>query len=125
MLILLFIRFLSDNSKASCFYYTPLALNLSLLGSSCLSSIECKHPRCAKARRGAGTKVSRRSFRFPYTNLLSIGRPKDKKNNNSILLQEVLEPYYIYKVDKKTNIDTNVDTNVNLKLLPYSYLINI
>ena len=54
-----------------------------------------------------------------------IGRPKDKKNNNSILLQEVLEPYYIYKVDKKTNVNTNVDTEVDLKLLPYIYLINI
>jgi len=53
--------------------------------------------------------------------MLSIGRPKDKKNNNSILLQEVLEPYYIYKVDKKTNVDANVD----LKPLPYSYLIDI
>ena len=53
--------------------------------------------------------------------VLLIRRLKDKKNNNSILLQEVLEPYYIYKVDKKTN----VDTDVNLKLLPYSYLINI
>ena len=46
-----------------------------------------------------------------------IGRLIDRKNNNSILLQEVLEPYYIHKVDKKTNI--------NLKLLPYSQLIDI
>ena len=48
---------------------------------------------------------------------MSIGGPKDKKNNDSVLLQEVLEPYYIYKIDKKTDVD--------LKLLPYSYLINI
>ena len=56
---------------------------------------------------------------------MSIGRPKDKKNNNSISLQEVLEPHYIHKVYKKTNVYTDVDTNVDLKLLPYSHLINI
>jgi len=26
---------------------------------------------------------------------------------------------------EKTDVDTDVDTNVDLKLLPYSYLINI
>ena len=49
-----------------------------------------------------------------------IGRLTDRKNDDSVLLQEVLEPYYIYKVDEKTNVDTNVNTNVDLKLLPYS-----
>ena len=48
---------------------------------------------------------------------MSIGRPTNRKNNDSVLLQEVLEPYYIYKVDKKTDVD--------LKLLPYSQLIDI
>jgi hypothetical protein len=57
--------------------------------------------------------------------ILLIRRLKDRKNNNSILLQEVLESYYIHKVDKKTNVDTNVNANVDLKLLPYSHLINI
>jgi hypothetical protein len=52
---------------------------------------------------------------------MSIGRPKDKKNNNSVSLQRALEPYYIYKVDKKTDADTDVD----LKLLPYCHLIDI
>ena len=33
--------------------------------------------------------------------LMSIGRPKDKKNNDSVSLQEALEPYYIHKVDGK------------------------
>jgi hypothetical protein len=32
---------------------------------------------------------------------LSIGRPKDKKNDDSVSLQEVLEPHYIHKVDGK------------------------
>jgi hypothetical protein len=53
--------------------------------------------------------------------LILTRRLKDKKNNNSVLLQEALEPYYIHKVDRKTNINGNID----LKLLPYSYLINI
>jgi len=44
---------------------------------------------------------------------------------NSVSLQEVLEPHYIHKVDKKTDVNTDVDTNVDLKLLPHSYLINI
>ena len=39
----------------------------------------------------------------------------------TVSLQEVLEPHYIHKVDKKTDVDTDVD----LKLLPHSYLINI
>jgi len=56
---------------------------------------------------------------------VSIRRLKDKKNNDSVLLQEVLEPYYIHKVDKKTDVNTDVDTDVDLKLLPYSYLIDI
>ena len=58
-------------------------------------------------------------------NLLSIGRPKDRKNNNSVSLQEVLEPHYIHKVDEKTGVDTDVDTNVDLKLLPHSHLIDM
>jgi hypothetical protein len=33
--------------------------------------------------------------------VLSIGRPKDKKNDDSVPLQEVLEPHYIHKVDGK------------------------
>jgi hypothetical protein len=52
---------------------------------------------------------------------VSIGRLKDRKSDDPVSLQEVLEPYYIYKVDEKTDVDTNVD----LKLLPYSYLIDI
>jgi hypothetical protein len=52
---------------------------------------------------------------------LSIGRPKDKKNDDSVLLQRVLGPHYIHKVDEKTDIDTDVD----LKLLPHSHLIDI
>ena len=52
---------------------------------------------------------------------LSIGRPKDRKNDDSVSLQEVLEPHYIHKVDEKTDVDTNVD----LKLLPHSHLIDI
>ena len=55
---------------------------------------------------------------------MSIGRPKDRKNDDSVSLQEVLEPHYIHKVDEKANVDTDVDTNVDLKLLPYSLLIN-
>jgi hypothetical protein len=34
--------------------------------------------------------------------ILSIGRPKDKKNDDSVSLQEVLEPHYIHKIDEKT-----------------------
>ena len=52
---------------------------------------------------------------------LSIGRPKDKKNGDSVLLQRALEPHYIHKVYKKTDVDTDVD----LKLLPHSHLIDI
>ena len=48
---------------------------------------------------------------------LSIGRPKDRKNDDSVSLQEVLEPHYIHKVDEKTDVD--------LKLLPHSHLIDI
>ena len=51
---------------------------------------------------------------------LSIGRPTDRKNDDSVSLQEVLEPHYIHKVDEKTNVDTDVDINVDLKLLPHS-----
>ena len=32
---------------------------------------------------------------------LSIGRPKDKKNDDSVSLQRALEPHYIHKVDGK------------------------
>ena len=56
---------------------------------------------------------------------MSIGRPKDKKSDDSVSLQEVLEPHYIHKVDEKTDVDTDVDTDVNLKLLPHSHLIDI
>ena len=56
---------------------------------------------------------------------MSIGRPTDRKNDDSVLLQEVLEPYYIHKVDEKTDVDIDVDTNVDLKLLPHSQLIDI
>jgi hypothetical protein len=52
---------------------------------------------------------------------VSIGRPKDKKNDDSVSLQEALEPHYIHKVDEKTDVDTEVD----LKLLPHSHLIDI
>jgi hypothetical protein len=52
---------------------------------------------------------------------VSIGRPKDKKNDDSVSLQKVLEPRRIHKVDEKTDVDTDVD----LKLLPHSQLINI
>jgi hypothetical protein len=55
------------------------------------------------------------------TRWMSIGRPKDKKNNDSVSLQEVLEPHYIHKVDEKTDVGTDVD----LKLLPHSHLIDI
>ena len=48
---------------------------------------------------------------------MSIGRPTDRKNDDSVSLQEVLEPHYIHKVDEKTDVD--------LKLLPHSQLIDI
>ena len=32
---------------------------------------------------------------------LSIGRPKDKKDDDSVSLQWALEPHYIHKVDGK------------------------
>ena len=35
------------------------------------------------------------------TPALSIGRPKDKKNDDSVSLQRALEPHYIHKVDGK------------------------
>ena len=41
-------------------------------------------------------------------------------NDDSVSLQEVLEPHYIHKVNEKT-----VDTDVDLKLLPHSQLIDI
>ena len=53
--------------------------------------------------------------------VLSIGKPTDRKNDDSVSLQEVLEPHYIHKVDEKTDVDTDVD----LKLLPHSQLIDI
>jgi hypothetical protein len=52
---------------------------------------------------------------------VSIGRPKDRKSDDPVSLQEVLEPHYIHKVDEKTDVDTDVD----LKLLPHSHLIDI
>ena len=52
---------------------------------------------------------------------MSIGRPTDRKNDDSVSLQEVLEPHYIHKVDEKTDVDTDVD----LKLLPHNQLIDI
>ena len=60
-----------------------------------------------------------------YGNQLSIGRPKDKKNDDSVSLQEVLEPHYIHKLDKKTDVNIDGDTDVDLKLLPHSPLIDI
>jgi hypothetical protein len=33
--------------------------------------------------------------------ILSTGRPKDKKNDDSVSLQRALEPHYIHKVDGK------------------------
>ena len=56
---------------------------------------------------------------------LSIGRPTDRKNDDSVSLQEVLEPHYIHGVDEKTDVVTDVDTDVDLKLLPHSHLIDI
>jgi hypothetical protein len=52
--------------------------------------------------------------------LVVICRSEDqkiKKNDNSVLLQKILEPHHIHKVDKKTDVD--------LKLLPHSHLIDI
>ena len=44
---------------------------------------------------------------------VSIGSPKDKKNDDSVALQEVLEPHYVHKVDEKTDVGTDVGTDVD------------
>ena len=49
---------------------------------------------------------------------VSIGRPKNKKNDDSVSLQEVLEPHYVHKVDEKTDVGTDVDTDVDLNCHP-------
>ena len=49
----------------------------------------------------SGARHSKISRSCKLQSQLSIGRPKDKKNDDSVSLQRALEPYYIHKVDGK------------------------
>ena len=70
--------------------------NLSLGSTRILSLVILRALKCVLCK-----SRPKHSGHVQDTPALSIGRPKDKKNDDSVSLQRALEPHYIHKVDGK------------------------